>query len=192
MVIDLFRRRLRGGLGIATLLGMFSGSVMAQSPPSLPGGGTALQPGAKNLVAEAARLAGIRQCIPGISRLASQAIEGSIGHDLLMDRQSKDPDASAFFSLIGVQLPDSAFATSIVAIPERDGSCTLMAERIVSAPSTCAEVAKVELQGYRRTALLPHFNVYSSPQDIGSTISLLDAGSTCTVIRRYVKFGWRP
>lgn len=170
---------------------MLTGDGWAQSLPP-PLADTGVQTNVKNLVAEAARLAGVRQCMPGISRLAAQAIEGSMGHDLLIDRQPKDPDGSAFFSLIGVQLKDSAFATSIAAIPEKDGSCTLMAERIVSAPSTCAEVAKAELQGYRRTALLPHFNVYNSPQDIGSTISLMDAGSTCTVIRRYVKFGWRP
>lgn len=182
---------MRSCLSVAILTVMHSGAGLAQGLPPPPVG-TGLQIAGKNLVAEAARLAGVRQCMAGISRLSSQAIEGSMAHDLLVDRQPKDPDGSAFFSMIGVQLKDSAFATSIAAIPERDGSCTLMAERIVSAPSTCAEVAKAELQGYRRTALLPHFNVYNSPQDIGSTVSLLDAGSTCMVIRRYVKFGWRP
>lgn len=190
-MVNKLRHTYRCSLRIAALLGVLNGAAIAQGLPSTPTD-PSLQIAGKNLVAEAARLAGVRQCMPGISRLAAQAIDGSIAHELLVDRQPKDPDGSAFFSLIGVQLKDSAFATSIVAIPERDGSCTLMAERIVTAPSTCAEVAKVELQGYRRTALLPHFNVYNSPQEIGSTISLLDAGSTCTVIRRYVKFGWRP
>lgn len=190
-MVTLRPRHRRRGLGIAVLLTMVSATAVAQGLPSLPAG-TVLQQGSKNLVAEAARLAGVRQCMAGISRLSSQAIEGSMAHDLLVDRQSKDPDGSAFFSLIGVQLKDSAFANSIVAVPERDGSCTLMAERIVSAPATCAEVARTELKEYRRTTLLPHFNVYHSPQELGATISLLDSGSSCMVIRRYVKFGWRP
>ena len=81
---------------------------------------------------------------------------------------------------------------SLTAVPNNDGSCTVAAERISSAPVSCQTVAQSELHGMRATHLLPKFKVYTDPKDPTATVSLIDAPPGCLVIRRYVEYNWKP
>jgi hypothetical protein len=163
------------------------GTVNAQT--SVP---TPPQAGAGTLVDQAAWRLGVRQCQAALQRATPQVLEGADQYDLLADRDPEQPDRFPFFALVGVQYPTSAAAVSVTAVPDDKGACTLMVERITVAPGACANVARRELSGYKSTVLLPRFQVFSRATEAGSSVSLLDADGGCLVIRRFVKYRWRP
>jgi hypothetical protein len=134
---------------------------------------------------------GIKRCLPAITRLASLTVQGSRGHDVLLDWDRKRPDAGPMFSLIGIQYPNAGVAASITAIPDDSGACTVSAERISVAPFTCESVAQQELSNYKMTRLLPIYAVYTDEREPTSSVSLIDSPPGCLVIRRYVEYGWR-
>lgn len=145
-----------------------------------------------NAMAEAAKLLGVQRCLPAIARLSSLSLQGSSAHDVVLDWDRQKPDASAFFGLMGVvQSPTGAHATTLTAVPEANGECTVLAERMAWAPQTCQNVARSELQGYAVSPLVPGMWVLTNPSDVGSTISLLEAGPGCMVVRRFVQYRWR-
>jgi hypothetical protein len=143
-----------------------------------------------NLLAEAAREIGVKQCLPALSRLSALAITGSRAHDVLLDWDRAKPDAGPLFSLLGLSYGGQSAAATITVIPQPGGDCTVAAERISVAPFTCDSIAQVELKGYKLTRLLPNFNVYTQPSDPGASVSLIDSPPSCLVIRRHVQYGW--
>lgn len=143
-----------------------------------------------NLLVEAARQVGVRQCLPAISRLADLAVAGARSHDVLVDWDRAAPDAGPFFSLLGVSYGQQSVAVTVNAIPQGAGGCTVAAERISVAPYTCRSIAEVELKGYAATALLPTFTVYTLASDPGASVSLIDSPPGCLVIRRHVQYRW--
>lgn len=145
----------------------------------------------QNLLAAAARSVGATQCLAAIERLSALAIRGAHNHEVLVDWDRKNPKAAPLFSLIAIVFPDSVAATSITAVPQPGGECTIAVERISLAPYTCNSVAQVELKGYQASALLPTFTVYTSAADPGASVSLIDSPPSCMVIRRHVQYGWR-
>ncbi|WP_439890872.1 hypothetical protein ACS7SF_17200 [Ralstonia sp. 25C] len=145
--------------------------------------------GQANTLALAAASAGIKQCLNAMSSLSALGIQGTNNNDVLLDWDRKRAGgASSAFSLIGLDYQDSGAAMSVSAVPESDGSCSVLAERISVAPFACATVARQELAGYHATQLLAHMTVYTEAKDPGSSVSLIDAPPGCMVIRRYVKF----
>lgn len=145
--------------------------------------------GPQNTLALAGASAGVKQCLPSLTALSALGIQGTSNNDVLLDWDRKRAaSASPVFSLIGLDFPGAGAAMSVNAIPEPDGSCSILAERISVAPFACKTVAQQELTGYQATPLLSHMTVYTEPKDPGSSVSLIDTPPGCLVIRRYVKF----
>jgi hypothetical protein len=157
------------------------GVLVPQAPAAPP----------QDTLTRAATSVGIKRCLPAITRLATLTVQGSRGHDVLLDWDRKRPDSGPMFSLIGIQYPNAGVAGSITAIPDDTGGCTVSAERISVAPFTCASVAEQELKNYRVTQLLPIYAVYTDDKEPTSSVSLIDSPPGCLVIRRYVEYGWR-
>ena len=157
-------------------------SAYAQSTPAQP---------AVNLLSEAAKSVGVKQCLPAIERLAALAVAGARGHDVLIDWDRAQPDGGPFFSLVGVAHARQSLAATITAMPHGKDACTVSAERISVAPYTCESIASVELKGYNVSRLLPTFTVYTAPTDPGASVSLIDSPPGCLVIRRHVQYGWK-
>jgi hypothetical protein len=157
------------------------GVLVPQAPAAPP----------QDTLTRAATSVGIKRCLPAITRLATLTVQGSRGHDVLLDWDRKRPDSGPMFSLIGIQYPNAGVAASITAIPDDTGGCTVSAERISVAPFTCASVAEQELKSYRVTQLLPIYAVYTDDKEPTSSVSLIDSPPGCLVIRRYVEYGWR-
>ncbi len=157
------------------------GVLVPQAPAAQP----------QDTLTRAATSVGIKRCLPAITRLASLTVQGSRGHDVLLDWDRKRPDAGPMFSLVGIQYPNAGVAASITAIPDDSGNCTVSAERISVAPFTCESVAQQELAGYKMTRLLPIYAVYTDDKEPTSSVSLIDSPPGCLVIRRYVEYGWR-
>jgi hypothetical protein len=157
------------------------GVLVPQAPAAPP----------QDTLTRAATSVGIKRCLPAITRLATLTVQGSRGHDVLLDWDRKRPDSGPMFSLIGIQYPNAGVAASITAIPDDTGGCTVSAERISVAPFTCASVAEQELKNYRVTQLLPIYAVYTDDKEPTSSVSLIDSPPGCLVIRRYVEYGWR-
>lgn len=144
----------------------------------------------KNLLTEAARGVGVKQCQPAIDRLSALAISGARSHDVLVDWDRARPDHGPFFSLTGIEYVGASAAVSITAVPQDGGACSVAAERISIAPYSCKSIADTELKGYSATALLPTFTVYVSPSEPGESVSLVDSPPGCLIIRRYVQYSW--
>jgi len=144
----------------------------------------------KNLLAEAARSVGVKQCQPAVTRLSALAINGTSAHDVLVDWDRAHPDRGPFFSLTGIEYAGASAAVSITAVPQDGGACSVAAERISIAPYSCKSIADTELKGYGATPLLPTFTVYVSPAEPGGSVSLVDSPPGCLIIRRYVQYSW--
>lgn len=158
-----------------------AGNGLAQTSPSRP---------AENLLAQAARSVGVKQCLPVIERLSSLAVAGATAHDVLVDWDRAQPDVGPFFSMVGVSFGQQSLAATITTVPHGKDGCTVAAERISVAPYTCESVASVELKGYSVSRLLPTFTVYTAPADPGASVSLIDTPPGCLIIRRHVQYGW--
>lgn len=174
---------------IGLLLLLSSTLTNAQMKADLPGNKAAAA-GPKNLLAEAARSVGIKQCQPAINRLSALAISGTGAHDVLVDWDRAHPDKGPFFSLTGIEYAGASAAVSITAVPQDGGACSVSAERISIAPYSCKSIAETELKGYSATPLLPTFTVYVSPTEPGGSVSLVDSPPGCLIIRRYVQYNW--
>ena len=176
-------------VGIAAFVLLASLQAHAQATPKKT---APAAPPPTNAALSAIQNVGIKTCAPAIERLSRLAIERTVGHDVLLDWDRKNANAAPVFLLIGLEYPDAGAALSLTAVPRDDGSCTVAAERISSAPVSCQMVAQSELQSMRATHLLPTFKVYTDPKDPTATVSLIDAPPGCLVIRRYVEYHWTP
>lgn len=141
-----------------------------------------------NSLAQAAANVGVKQCLPALTELSALGMRGSARNDVLFDWDRKRAGAGPIFSLVGLQYADDTAAMSVTSVPEKDGSCTVSAERISVAAASCQTVAHDELTAYRPARLLDHMVVYTEAGNPGSSVSLLDVHGGCLMIRRYVKF----
>lgn len=146
---------------------------------------------ANNLLSQASRRIGIRQCLTAVDRLSTLAVRGAQQHDLLVDWDRQQPDKGPFFALMGVAYAGQSAAATITVIPQGPEACTVAAERISLAPYTCDSVARVEMPDYQRTRLMPTFNVYTRASEPGSSVTLIDSPPGCLIIRRLVQYGWK-
>lgn len=167
----------------AVSMTMFVPAASAQSVLSAP-----TPSGPLNSMAAAVNNVGIKQCRPQLTSLSTLGVQGTASNDLLLDWDHKRVNSSPVFSLIGLDYGSNSAAMSITAVPEADGSCSVLAERISAAPVACKTIASQELHGYRATPLLNQMTVYTDGKDPGSSVSLIDSPPGCLVIRRYVAF----
>ena len=173
-------RIIHGSFVLAAAMRLACGAH-AQGAPSLP----------SNALAAAVENIGVKRCLAAVQRLSSLATSGTHANEILLDWDRKRVDASPIFAMIGLEYLNGAAALSISAIPESDGGCSVLAERVSMAPHDCKTVAGQELVGYRSIRLLPTFSVYTSAGDANSSVSLIDSPPGCMVIRRYVEFNWK-
>jgi len=165
-------------------------SPAAKSAEAAGAAGTATKQPFNAMVA-AARNVGVARCLPALNRMSSLALQSAVTHDVLLDWDRQAPDRSPFFGLMGVTNgATGTFVNTYVLMPDGD-TCTVMAERIAWAPEACPQVARQELPNYQVTPLLPGMAVLTNPQDAGSSVSLIDAGQGCIVLRRFVQYRWK-
>lgn len=147
---------------------------------------------AVDLMRAAAQRVGVVRCLPALTRLSDLSLQGATSDDVVINWDREAPDKSPFFGLMGVVMPRTAtHAVTFTMVPEASGTCTMLAERIAWAPQSCGEVARSELPGARISHLLPGMDVVTDDNDRDSTVSLMQAGPGCLVIRRYVRYRWR-
>ena len=145
---------------------------------------------AQNLLSAAAKTIGVHQCQEAVDRLSSQAVNGSAAHDVLVDWDHDTPNSAPFFGMIAATFNGAVAISSVAAVPDNQGRCSVQAERITTAPVTCDSLAQVELKNYSGTRLLPSVNVYTMPADPGAVVMLIDAPPVCLIIRRHVQYHW--
>lgn len=146
-----------------------------------------------NAMVEAARKLKIDRCLPALQRLSSLELQRAAMHDVVLDWDREMPDTSPFFALMGITTPQtqSTHAATYTMVPNDKGGCSMLVERIVWAPKTCRILANEELPGYAMTPFLPGMGVLTHSSEPGSTISLIDAGPGCLILRRFVQYHWR-
>ena len=146
----------------------------------------------QNALSIAANNLGLAACKSALERLSTLGINGTRNNDVLIDWDRRRAATSPVFAMIGLEYPNGGAAMSITTFPEANGTCSVAAERVSSAPIPCEVVASQELGGYRGQRLLANMMVYTDARDPNSTVSLIDTPPGCLVIRRYVEFNWKP
>ncbi|WP_148077338.1 hypothetical protein [Comamonas sp. BIGb0124] len=153
-----------------------------------------LQPAAPSqpLLAQTARRAGIRRCVDGIALISRGATAAAQRQDVLMDWNRASPNDSALFSLTAMEAQSGNSLMSLVSVPEPDGlGCSMLVETISTKAQACSAVAKAELPGYTRNALLPTVDVYTRSASPQETVVLAQQGKrSCLMVWRHVQYGW--
>ncbi len=144
-------------------------------------------PQADTVLAHAAREIGIRRCYAAINVVSARTFAGAGHADVVLDWDRQAPDDAPFFSLTGLDFAHAAAVLSLTTVPQPAG-CTVLAERISSAPLACRELARTELAGYRASPLVPAVTVYTSPGRARETVTLIEAPPSCVIVRREVRF----
>ncbi|MCX4159620.1 MULTISPECIES: hypothetical protein [Paraburkholderia] len=145
------------------------------------------------LVAKSAKTVGVKQCYEAVHQISERAVENAVHQDVLLDWDRNTPDTQPFFSMTGLEFERSSAAFSLTAIPSGSrGACTVLAERISSASSSCNEVARLQLTGYKPVPLVGLVTVYTTPTHPRETVTLIDTKPSCLIIRRQVKYDWVP
>ncbi|WP_157651551.1 hypothetical protein [Burkholderia ubonensis] len=172
---------------------LMSLAMTASFAQPLPGPG-AMRSGPLELpstvLAGAAMKAGIRRCYSMINAVSGRTFANTERSDVVLDWDRSDPDNSPFFSLSGLDYGQASALLSLTTTPV-DAGCSVLVERISSAPLSCKEVARSELAGYHGVALVKSITVYTNPAHSRETVTLLDAPPSCVIVRRQVQFGSR-
>lgn len=158
----------------------FSQSVLVPHSDAIP----------LNSLTVAASNVGVQQCLPHLADVSGLGLQGTTKNDVLFDWDRKRFGGGPVFALLGMEYSRGSAALTVAAVPESDGSCSIAAERISVAHTSCETVAHQELSDYRVTQLLGHMLVYTRDKEPGSSISLIDDPPVCLVIRRFVKLSW--
>ncbi|WP_206956036.1 hypothetical protein [Trinickia acidisoli] len=189
----MFRRSLTGDLTRlsrrVSLLAFVVGAVLvrpayAQMLPPVPAQGGA------TVLARAAQTLGIRQCYSAIDQVSQRVLTGSQRQDVVLDWDHNHADSSPFFSLTGFSEPGPAEVLSLTTVPNINGTCAVLAERISASPLPCPDVARRELVGYHGTPLVPSVMVYTTPARPRETVTLVENAHSCVLVRRQVEYGW--
>ncbi|VWC44773.1 hypothetical protein BAR24066_07269 [Burkholderia arboris] len=142
------------------------------------------------VLAHAAQEVGIRKCYGAVAQVSARVFDRSVRADILLDWQRANPDIGPLFSLSGIEFPQSSALLSLVTVPGGAGGCSVLAERISSAPLSCSQVARSELTGYQATQLVKSVMVYADPTRPREVVVLVDAPPSCLILRRQVQFQW--
>lgn len=177
-------------LAIAAWLGLLAVSGNAQPSGPAAGAGQAPGEGVETVLAQAARRIGIQRCYPAVAAVSGHMFTNTQRADVVLDWDRQDPDRQPFFSLSGLEYPQSAAVLSLTTVPGPAGGCAILVERTSSTAGTCADVARSELAGYQGSALVRSVTVYTERSRPRETVTLIDAPPSCVVIRRQVQYGW--
>ena len=169
------------GCGLASLA--LANGVESQS---LAGSG----PSDSTVLAKSAQQVGVRQCYSAVDRVSARMLAGTQHADVVLDWDRRNPDGEPFFALTGLEYSNAVAVMSLTTMPASAGGCTILVERISSEPQACKAVARSELRDYKGTQLVRAVTVYANPARPRETVTLVDAGSTCLIIRRQVQFRW--
>ncbi len=165
------------------------GSVVRAQPA--PSAAPAKAPAAPvTVLAHAAQEIGIRRCYDAVAQVSARVFDRSARADILLDWQRASPDVGPMFSLSGIEFPQSSALLSLVTVPGIAGGCSVLAERISSAPLSCAQVARSELNGYHATQLVKSVMVYTESTRPREAVVLVDTPPSCLILRRQVQFQW--
>ncbi|KIP17341.1 hypothetical protein KY49_7012 [Burkholderia sp. MSHR3999] len=176
---------------LAGVLMLVQSTVFGQPLPANAGAGSAQPmdlPG--TVLAGAAMRAGVRRCYPMINAVSGRTFANAEHTDVVLDWDRTNPDGEPFFSLSGLDYGQASALLSLTTAPA-DTGCTVLAERISSAPLPCKDVARSELAGYRASPLVKSVTVYTNPARPRETVTLLDAPPSCVIVRRQVHYGSR-
>ncbi|KAB0639965.1 hypothetical protein [Burkholderia stagnalis] len=157
-----------------------SGSMVPSTTPDLP----------QTVLAQAARAVGARRCLAAVSQISDRMFAQTKHTDVALDWDRGNPDGEPVFSLSGLEYPDASAVLSLTTAPSPAGGCTIMVERISSAPTPCKAVARSTLAGYSGTQLVKAVTVYVNPARPRETVTLVDSPPSCLIIRRQVGFNW--
>lgn len=184
----------------AAISAFFGVTALAQALPSVPATQVTPSPGGTvpmnsgqapgTVLAQAARSVGIRRCYQAIDQVSSLVFSNAQHADVVLDWDRNAPDAGPFFSLSGMDFREGAAVLSLTTTPGLAGGCSILAERISSAPLSCKTVAHTELAGYQATPLVQAVTVYMAPAHPRETVTLVDVPPSCLIVRRQVQFGW--
>ncbi|AOJ76681.1 MULTISPECIES: hypothetical protein [Burkholderia cepacia complex] len=162
----------------------------AATPTPTPTPPTSVATTPATVLGRAAHAIGIRRCAGAIDAVASRAFVNAQRQDVVLDWDRSNPDGAPFFSLSGIEYRESSAILSLTTSPALQGGCTILAERISSAPLACREVARAELTGYQAAALVRGVTVYVDPHHSRETVTLVEAPPSCVIVRRQVQFSW--
>ncbi|WP_199545349.1 hypothetical protein [Paraburkholderia kururiensis] len=172
-----------GGACGQPLPGMPAQAPAQAQAPAVPG---AVEP--ETVLAAAARQAGVRRCLAAVGVVSARTFAGAGHADVVLDWDRQDPDGAPFFSLTGLDFgADSSALFSLTTVPQVAG-CTVLAERISSAPLPCREVARSELAGWRANGLVRAVTVYTQAGHARETVTLVDTRGACVIVRRQVRY----
>ncbi|WP_157654860.1 hypothetical protein [Burkholderia ubonensis] len=147
-------------------------------------------PSAATVLAQAAHAVGIRRCYPAVDQVSNRMFANIRHADVALDWDRGDPDGEPLFSVSGLEYSNASAVLSLTTVPAPAGGCTILVERISSAPLPCREVARSELPGYRATPLVKAVTVYTEPSRSRETVTLVDAPPACVIVRRQVQYRW--
>ncbi|KVG73574.1 hypothetical protein WJ33_16455 [Burkholderia ubonensis] len=166
----------------ATPIQAVAGEPESMLPPA--------NPPAITVLAKAAQAVGIRRCYPAVDQVSNRMFAHTKHADVALDWDRGDPDGEPLFSLSGLEYANASAVLSLTTVPAPAGGCTILVERISSAPLPCREVARAELPGYRATPLVKAVTVYTEPSRSRETVTLVDAPPACLIVRRQVQYRW--
>jgi hypothetical protein len=159
---------------LALSLAIAAAPLAAQKPP-------AAQP---PVVVRAAEKIGFTQCMPALKAIATQATQGANAQDLLMDWNHEAPESAPLFSLTALNMGTRRVALGINIVPNAQGTCSLLVERISSSQESCEKVAARDLPNYPHGTLVDGIRAYQNPRIASETYMLLNNAGGCVVIRR--------
>ncbi|MCU9952083.1 hypothetical protein OEJ37_01645 [Burkholderia sp. BKH01] len=160
-------------------------------PPAGPAAAPAIPaaPGA-TVLAQAAQAVGIRRCYAAVDQVSTRMLAGTRRTDVALDWDRRDPDGEPFFAVAGLEYQSESAVLSLTTVPAPTGGCTILVERVSSAPLPCKAVAAAQLRDYTRTPLVKAVAVYTHPGRPRETVTLVDTPPACLIVRRQVQFRW--
>lgn len=142
------------------------------------------------VLAKSAREVGVQRCYSAVDQVSSRMLANTRHTDIALDWDRRDPDGEPFFALAGLEYPNTSAVLSLAMVPVPSGGCTILVERISSAPLSCDAVATSELRAYKGTVLVKAVRVFANPDRPRETVTLVETPPTCLIIRRQVQFRW--
>ncbi|MXN79919.1 hypothetical protein GR157_35005 [Burkholderia sp. 4701] len=178
---------LRLACAIVAFMGIFVQVAVAQSGSMLP---PATPDRTQTILAQAAQAVGVRRCLAAVDQVSDRMFAQTKHADIALDWDRGNADGEPLFSLSGLEYQDASAVLSMTTVPSPEGGCTIMVERISSAPTSCKEVVRSTLAGYRATPLVKAVTVYVNPSQPRETVTLIDSPPSCLIVRRQSRFNW--
>lgn len=185
-----FRVAFATGFGLVLAWTAVQPAAFAQAQPAPAGGPLITPPVPVTVLAHAAQEIGVRRCYDAVAQVSARVFDRAARADIVLDWQRTNPDIGPFFSLSGIEFQKSSALLSLVTVPGIAGGCSVLAERISSAPLSCAQVARSELSGYHATQLVKSVMVYTESTHSREAVVLVDTPPSCLILRRQVQFQW--